>query len=374
MMIKMKKLTRRFASNERGNVGVLFAMSLLPMLGAAGVAIDYSRASNGQTVLQANADFAALAVVGSVSGGNDSAASVHLANAQSIATARFANGDVSNISFTGQWLNTRDYEVTATGKVRLALAKMIPGNGTETVFTSKSVGRVVTTQTVTSPKPTVASLDYEAGDYNRIYAYCFDKTKKTEFNKGRTKMTAISDNGGTNYVYSMPVCDVGETISYRLYNVRGQRTSPSNWDSVNTERFNHYTDTELTKDVPNVPDGVASYDFTRGDRDNYGVKTDFPVTMTDGLLENVLCDTLSECKPESQGGIIKTGRNRTPRRETKACAPGKFMYYGWEDRPAYSTPRAGVDNWTDKDYDDIRVIVECPSTTITVGKKIQLIK
>jgi Putative Flp pilus-assembly TadE/G-like len=373
-MLILKEFTKQFARNERGNVGIMFAMSLIPMLGAAGAAIDYSRASNGQSVLQSNADSAALAVVGSVAGGNDSAAAIHLANARTIAMGRFPTGEVSNIVFTGQWLNTKDYEVTATGKIRLALAKVIPGSGTESVFTSKAVGRVVTTRTVTSPKPAVASLDYEAGDYNRIYAYCYDKTKKTEPSKGRTKMTAISDNGGTNYVYSMPVCDEGETISYRLYNVRGQRTSPSNWDSVNTERFNHYTDTELSKDKPGVPDGVAAYDFTRGDRNNYGVQTDFPVTMTDGLLENVLCDTLAECKPDHQGGIIKTGTDRNPKREKKACSPGKFMYYGWEDRPAYSTYRDGVDNWTDKDYDDIRVIVECPSTTVTVGKKIQLIK
>jgi Flp pilus assembly protein TadG len=373
-MKSLKRLAERFQRNERGNVGIMFAVSLVPMIGAAGVAIDYSRASNGQSVLQANADSAALAVVGSVAGGNDLNAAIHLANARSIAMERFPTGEVSNIEFTGQWLNTKDYEVTATGKVRLSLAKVIPGSGAESVFTSKAVGRVVTTRTVTSPKPAVASLDYEAGDYNRIYAYCYDKTKKTDFNKGRTKMTAISDNGGTNYIYDMPICDEGETISYRLYNVRGKRTSPSLWDSVNTERFNHYTDTELTKDVPSVPDGVAAYDFTRGDRNNYGVATDFPVNMTDGLLENVLCDTLAECKPENQGGILKTGKNRTPTRETKPCAPGKFMFYGWEDRPAYSTNRPGVDNWTDKDYDDIRVIVECPSTTVTVGKKIQLIK
>lgn len=373
-MLQLKKWTKRFQRNERGNVGMLFAVSLVPMIGAAGVAIDYSRASNGQSVLQANADAAVLAVVGSVAGGNDSAAAIHLANARAIAMARFPSGEVSNIAFTGQWLNTTDYEVTASGKVRLALAQVIPGNGTESAFTSKATARVVTTRTVTSPKPAVASLDFEAGDYNRIYAYCYDKTKKTEFNKGRTKMTAISDNGGTNYIYQMPVCDEGETISYRLYNVRGKRTSPSLWDSVNTERFNHYTDTELTKDVPGVPNGVAAYDFTRGDRNNFGVQTDFPVTMTDGLLENVLCDTLAECKPKSQGGILTTGKNRTPTREVKPCAPGKFMFYGWEDRPAYSTTRAGVDNWTDKDYDDIRVIVECPSTTVTIGKKIQLIK
>jgi hypothetical protein len=45
--------------------------------------------------------------------------------------------------------------------------------------------------------PNVTLLDPEAGDYNRVYAYCFNKDKKADpVKKGRTPEIAIADNGG----------------------------------------------------------------------------------------------------------------------------------------------------------------------------------
>ncbi len=49
------------------------------------------------------------------------------------------------------------------------------------------------------------------------------------------------------------------------------------------------------------------------------------------------------------------------------CLPGKYMYFGWEDRP----PGYG---WTDGDYDDIRVIVECPKVSTTTTTVVRLIE
>jgi hypothetical protein len=81
------------------------------------------------------------------------------------------------------------------------------------------------------------------------------------------------------------------------------------------------------------------------------------------ILETVLCNNLNQCKGKGNGGIIPEGRSRNPQWANRPCEPGKFMYFGWEDRP----PGYG---WTDSDYDDIRVIVECPKisteTTTTV--------
>ena len=58
---------------------------------------------------------------------------------------------------------------------------------------------------------------------------------------------------------------------------------------------------------------------------------------------------------------------RTPQQADQACSPGKYIYFGWEDRP----PGYG---WTDSDYDDIRVVVECPSTTTTRKTVVRLIE
>ncbi|MFT3987553.1 vWA domain-containing protein [Aestuariivirga sp.] len=57
----------RYLSNTAGNMGVIFALSVLPVLVASGSAIDYVRASRAQTQLQAAVDAAALAVATAMS-------------------------------------------------------------------------------------------------------------------------------------------------------------------------------------------------------------------------------------------------------------------------------------------------------------------
>ena len=46
-----------------GSVGVIFALSVVPMMGLAGVAIDYAAVSKSRTSLQGVADAAALYAV-----------------------------------------------------------------------------------------------------------------------------------------------------------------------------------------------------------------------------------------------------------------------------------------------------------------------
>jgi Flp pilus assembly protein TadG len=364
-MAKFGGILRRFVRHERGNIVMLFGLTLPPMLGAGGLALDYSRASNVRSYMQAEADSAALGgaraaaqtVLKKLPNDKSALAAASVTNAQSMASLRFGASKVSGLTITGTWLNGTDFEVVTSGKVKNTMSRLIPGAASEIEFKTRAVARVLIQNNLIAFKPAVASLDFEAGDYNRIYVYCFDKTRKNDPDKGRRveTMTAISDNGGTTYTYEMPTCTTNETLSYRLYNVRGMRTTPSKWDKGNAERFNHYTDSEL--DV----NGVASYDFKRGDRTKDGVTKDFGLKPDDGLLETVLCNTLAECKPKSKGGILPEGKNRTPVKETKACAENKFMYYGWEDRPYYAAGAPpGVDGWTDRDYDDIRLIVECP--------------
>ena len=50
-----------FWRNERGGVAIAFALSAIPMIGVAGLAVDYMRASEVRSALQVEADAAALA-------------------------------------------------------------------------------------------------------------------------------------------------------------------------------------------------------------------------------------------------------------------------------------------------------------------------
>ncbi len=55
------RLLSRLLSCQSGNVGMMFAIGIVPMLLAVGAGVDYLRANQAQTVLQAAADAAALA-------------------------------------------------------------------------------------------------------------------------------------------------------------------------------------------------------------------------------------------------------------------------------------------------------------------------
>lgn len=61
----IKRLVNRFKTNTSGNVAIIFALSAVPMFMAAGAALDFVRASNSKTQMQAALDAGALAAAAS---------------------------------------------------------------------------------------------------------------------------------------------------------------------------------------------------------------------------------------------------------------------------------------------------------------------
>jgi len=60
---RMRALISRFRSDQGGNLAVITALAMLPMVSAVGCVVDYSNASMIRTKLQAAADSASLAAV-----------------------------------------------------------------------------------------------------------------------------------------------------------------------------------------------------------------------------------------------------------------------------------------------------------------------
>ena len=60
---RMRALVRKFRGNTRGNVAIITALAMLPMVAAVGCVIDYTDATMIRTKLQAAADAATLATV-----------------------------------------------------------------------------------------------------------------------------------------------------------------------------------------------------------------------------------------------------------------------------------------------------------------------
>src|SRR5689334_10474049 len=59
---RVQNLVSRFAGDQRGNIMILFALSLIPVMGAVGAAVDYSRANSVRTAVQNALDATALMI------------------------------------------------------------------------------------------------------------------------------------------------------------------------------------------------------------------------------------------------------------------------------------------------------------------------
>lgn len=328
---------------EKGSVATIFAFTLIPMLAVFGLAVDYSRSVEAKSYIQNEVDAAALYAVQL---GPDADPMIRLASLKDNIEARFGSIEgepgVKNVHITASWVSPVDLQVNVSAAIPNSMLNGLPGFSDYMTVNTTSVARIYEPRWVYK-EPEVLYLEPEAGDYNRIYVYCFNPEEKDAPNKGRTQMIPIADNGGTKYTFTMPRCEHNETLSYRLMNVRNSRTNKKNWDNPNVERYDHYSDTIRVA-------GREVYDFK-------GLE----------ILETVYCHTLAECKPVNQGGILPSGKERNPQRATQPCRPGAYMYYGWEDRP----PGLG---WTDRDYDDIRIIVECPVIEASEQRVVRLIQ
>jgi len=330
-----------FWRNEGGGIAVAFALAAIPLVGVAGLAVDYMRATEVRSALQVEADAAALA---SAASKDPSAGTAWVSNLKSTMNQKFNEGTaIDNVTVDGQWVSTSDFRIQASADVPLTFLRIVPGIEDHIDIDVESVARV-TKPKLTYKPPKFTDLDPEASDYNRLSVYCFDVAKKSDpMTQGRSQETTIADNAGTKYTYKLPTCEAGETMSYHLKNVRDARTKPKQWDNPKATQYHYYTDTVMAG-------GVETYDLG-----GYSI------------LETVLCDTAAKCVGESQGGVIPEGKERTPEHAEQSCQSGKLMYYGWEDRP----PGLG---WTDRDYNDIRVVIECPVSESTGEFLVRLIK
>ena len=123
-------LIDRLRRDQRGNVAVIFVLALLPLLSAIGCAVDYTRATQIQSKLQAAADAASVGSVAKNSPAFIAAGTMmsdgHIDVGVTDATKIF-NGNMSGVA--GYTLNSMTPVVTKTG-----------GNVTSTVTFSADVG------------------------------------------------------------------------------------------------------------------------------------------------------------------------------------------------------------------------------------------
>jgi hypothetical protein len=376
---------------DDGVVAVIFAVMAIPFIAMAGWAVDYVRLQHVKDFLQAEVDNAALAAV-------------H--EGMDLDTVRRAGLEQIGLEYNGSWADAVEMTVTrsvnrtqatATAQVPLAFMKIIPGIPDQQTVSVLAIAEF----TETAPEysvPEYTYLDQNAGDFNRLWLYCFwpERVGLNDSNRPeRTQMVPMSDNGekisytlvstveGASVPYDrmlaeekariernkqygldgqlnglhrknssnsnqrfwvMPVCEQGSFLSIRLENVIGARTNRAVWDEGGS-RNNYYTDTNLDN-----PENPHSGLYASNGR---------PLN----IMETILCRDLDECTTTNRGGIIPNNiPDRDPQNAGLNCPENQYMYYGWEDRP----PVDG--NWSDRDYNDIQIIMKCPRM-VAVGER-----
>lgn len=374
-------LMHRLLTNRRGNTAAVFALSLPALVGAMALGVDMTMARMTLNRMQIAVDGAALAAAAQIERGGDITATALTQVAHDL-PADFSGMTTASDVVTGVYDETTGF-VPGTGPdvnaVRVAAERSPARSNALQHVLAQALGLDLTTIRVAAvaarpvnvfyQPPERETLDPEAGDFNEIYAYCFDTLGTGAPEARRTQMTLVSNNmpAGQNIVaisggrvtenppvtVNWPRCTQrGQTLSFRLRNVRHVKANPVLWANPTATisglqpgrpEFNYYTDTVLNE-------GTEIIDL-----------------QGFNILETVLCDSLEACMPGTMGSQIPSGRNRsaTRRRESQPCQPGKFMYFGFEDRPPGQSGRN--DNWlwpawTDSDYDDIRIVMKCPNS------------
>jgi Flp pilus assembly protein TadG len=374
-------VVRQVRSNRRGATAAIVALAMPMLIGGMSLGIDMTLYRMVHNRMQIAADAAALAGAAQIDRGGDAVQTALIQSMRDLPSAfsgMITAEDISLGTYSAANGFTPDNGPNVNA-VRLSAERSTArGNAVPLVLSSLFGVEPMTIRVqavaarpanVFYQPPESESLDTEAGDFNEIYVYCFDTRRNGSPVSRRSQMTLVANNmaAGQNIVQisggritanparppSWPNCNQeGQTLSIRLRNIRHAKSNPQLWANQNATinntrpgrpEHNYYTDTQLENWVE------------RFDLQGYNI------------LETVRCNTAAQCTPGSGQSTIPAGRNRgnSRRRETQPCEPGKYMYFGFEDRPP---GQSGANSnwlqpaWTDTDYDDIRIVMKCPNS------------
>lgn len=117
----LNKALRSFAAERRGNVAITFAIATLPIIGAVGAAVDYSRANSVKAAMQSALDSTALML-------SRDAATLSASDLQTKASnyfnAMFIRPDATSLTLTATYTAANGSEVIVNGAARVPTTLM----------------------------------------------------------------------------------------------------------------------------------------------------------------------------------------------------------------------------------------------------------
>jgi Flp pilus assembly protein TadG len=119
---QVRSAATRFVGADEGNIAVIFAIALVPILGFVGVAIDYTRANAARSSMQAALDSTALMLSKDLSDGTITTSQI-TAKAQAYFTALYTNKDATlsgpvTATYTASSSLGSSVQVAASGSVQ----------------------------------------------------------------------------------------------------------------------------------------------------------------------------------------------------------------------------------------------------------------
>jgi hypothetical protein len=197
-------------SDRRGNVGMIFGLAAIPLIGAAGLAVDYSRASQVRAELQEAVDAAALAGAAQVDEANI-AATIESMIAGNPGAADFGENIAHSMSIT-----SNSIIVSAAADVASTIGKALFGSYHVTVSAEAHRGPAVR-----KVEFSVDHFNSSAWDANAVYWYIVPEDGGVP---DEDDMQLLLSNDPANPGPQLPVAmtiGLNEEIGFALVNTTG---------------------------------------------------------------------------------------------------------------------------------------------------------
>lgn len=214
---------RRFGRDDQGNIAIIFAIAIVPILSFVGAAIDYSRANAARSSMQAALDSTALMLSRDLTQGVITAAQIN-AKAQAYFNALYTNKDAKGITvsvtYTPQSTGTpATIQVNGSGSIASQFMQMAG-------YPNINFGTMATTTWGSSKLRVALVLDNTGSmsNYNKIGAL---KTAATSL---VNQLSALAQQNGDVYISVIPfVVDVNVGTA----NVNASWLRWDQWDPKN---------------------------------------------------------------------------------------------------------------------------------------------
>ena len=228
---RLRRCAADFVESRRGNIAVIFAIALIPVLVFVGMAVDYSRASLARTAMQAALDSTALMLSRDLASGTITPSQVS-AKAQAYFAAVYINPDAQsvaiNVTYTpggsgaGQTILLNGSGAITTDFMKLAGYPTMGFNVSSTTTWGTDLLRIALVLDNTS----------SMNDYNKIGAL------KTAAKTLVTQLAGLAANAGDVYISVIPFeTDVNVGTSYvNTPWLRWDRWDPNEWHYASSQQ------------------------------------------------------------------------------------------------------------------------------------------